>query len=243
MQYDPNEFSPPIRSRPTRPLLVSINDEQLAARRAAMSSSQGSDISMETPMILPPLIDDDPTEPRIKSVRFKPLPVTGDRDNINGKDDVDDISEQSTINLKQLSGMMPAIKRPPKKSESAGPFAPGASTADEEEGYWPHGIQQTGALPVVNLYGRRPFGQTLPHTPAIAIPASPKPLPAWRVGLGSPAAKILFGLVIGVGLLFLVAHFVNLPNTIAILRENLTTPRGIVLALLSGVAFLLAFSI
>jgi uncharacterized protein (TIRG00374 family) len=234
MQYDPDKLPPTIRS--PRPRLVSINDEQLAERRAAMAASQGSDCSMETTVILPPLIDDDPTEPRIKSVRFKPLPVTGEVDFVNDRDDVEDISEQSTINLKQLSGMMPAIKRPPKKSESA-------SADDEEEGYWPHGIQQTGALPVVNLYGRRPFGQTLPSTPAMAIPASPTPLPAWRVVLGSPVAKILFGLVIGVGLLFLVAQFVNLPDTIAILRQNLTTPRGIALALLAGVAFLLAFSI
>ncbi len=28
---------------------------------------------------------------------------------------------------------------------------------DHEEGYWPHGIQQTGPLPVVNLYGSEPF--------------------------------------------------------------------------------------
>ncbi len=122
MQYDPDKLPPPIRSRPTRPRLVSINDEQLAERRAAISSLQGSDISMETPMILSPLVDedDDPTEPRIKSVRFKPLPVTGDQNNVNAKDEIDDISEQSTINLKQLSGMMPAIKRPPKKARAVG---------------------------------------------------------------------------------------------------------------------------
>ena len=245
MQYDPGELSLTRRPRSMRPRLVSINDEQLAERRAALFSSQGSDISMETTVIPPPLIDedDDPTEPRIKRVRFKPLPVTGDRDDVNGRDDVVDISEQITTNLKQLSGMMPAIKRPPKSGESARTFTPGASAGDQEEGYWPHGIQQTGALPVVNLYGRRPFGQTLPRTPAIAIPVSPKSRPAWRAALGSPAAKIIFGLVIGVGLLFLVAHFVNLPATIAILRQNLTTPRGIALALLSGVTFLLAFSI
>src|ERR1700674_2275373 len=120
MQYDPDELPPPIRSRPTRPRLVSINDEQLAERRAAMTASQGSDISMETTVKLPPLIDedDDPTEPRINRVRSKPLPVTDEVDNTG---DIDDISLQSTINLKHLSGMMPAIKRPPKKSESAGP--------------------------------------------------------------------------------------------------------------------------
>lgn len=245
MQYGPDEFPPPIRPRLTRPRLVSINDEQLAERCAAISSWQGSDISMETTVIMPPMLDedDDPTEPRIKRVRFKPLPVTGDIGNVNDRDNVDDISLQSTTHLMRLSGMMPAIKKPPESGDSARPLASTSGVSDQEEGYWPHGIQQTGALPVVNLYGRRPFGQTLPQTTAKAIPVSPEPRPAWRVVLSSPAAKIIFGLVIGIGLLFLVAHFVNLPNTIAILRENLTTPRGIVLALLSGVAFLLAFSI
>jgi len=177
----------------------------------------------------------------MQRVRFKPLPVTGDQVHLNEKDDVEDIGEQITTNLKQLSGMMPAIRRPPKSSDSVRSFASNAN--DQEEGYWPHGIQQTGALPVVNLYGSRPFGQTLPRTPVIARPASPEPRPAWRAALSSSTVKIIVGLVIGIGLLFLVAHFVNLPSTIAILRQNLTTPRGIALALLSGVAFLLAFSI
>jgi len=41
----------------------------------------------------------------------------------------------------------------------------------------------------------------------------------------------------------LVAHFVNIPAAIQVLRLKLTTLRGIALALLSGVAFLLAWSI
>lgn len=245
MQYDPDEFPPPIRSRPTRPRLVSINDEQLAERRAAMVASQGSDFSMEPTVILPPALDedDDPTEPRIKRVHFKRSPGTGYGEHVRVRDDEYDVSEQSTVNLKQLSGMMPAIKRPPKSGESGSTFPPGASADDQEEGYWPHGIQQTGALPVVNLYGSKPFGQTLPRLPAIAIVVPSEPRPAWRAVLGSPPVKIILGLVIGIGLLFLVAHFVDLPSTIAILRQNLTTPRGIGLALLSGGIFLSAFSI
>ncbi len=67
MRYDPDKLPSPIRPRPTRPRLVSINDEQLAERRAAIRLA-GNDISMETPMIPPPLIDedDDPTEPQNK---------------------------------------------------------------------------------------------------------------------------------------------------------------------------------
>ena len=248
MQYNPDELPLPVRPRPTRPRLVSINDEHLAQGRAALLSSQGCDISMESTVTLPPVPvipeeDDDPTEPRIKSVRLKPAPAAANQADANRKDKEEDLSEQVTTNLKQLSGMMPAIKRPPRSGEGAQPAASAANAGDQEEGYWPHGIQQTGALPVVNLYGRKPFGQTLPQTPAIVPPVTPAPQPAWRATLGSPAVKVLIGLIIGIGLLFLVAHFVNLPETIAILRQNLTTTRGISLALLSGGVFLLAFSI
>src|SRR6266849_2415363 len=253
MQYDPNLFPPPNRPRPTRPRLVSLNDEQqqqystwTAQGLAPTSLSPGSDIAMRAAVIPPPTPTPTPQDRTTSTIadrfHFRPLPVT---------DEIDDISQQSTMRLMQLSGMMPVIKMPPGSGNGVLPStvlpAPASTNTDQEEGYWPFGIQQTGALPVVNLYGSKPFGQTLPQAPvaAVALPALPSaaPRPAWRVALSSPAAKITLGLVIGVGLLFLVAHFVNLPTTIAILRQNLTTPRGIMLALLSGLAFLLAFSI
>ena len=59
----------------------------------------------------------------------------------------------------------------------------------------------------------------------------------------TPAAKITVGLLIGLGMLLLVARFVDIPATLYVLQRNLATPRGLVLALLSGVAFLLAFSV
>jgi uncharacterized protein (TIRG00374 family) len=61
--------------------------------------------------------------------------------------------------------------------------------------------------------------------------------------LPTSAVKVTLGLLVGIGLLLLVAHFVNIPATIQVLRLKLTTPRGIALALLSGVAFLLAWSV
>jgi uncharacterized protein (TIRG00374 family) len=97
-------------------------------------------------------------------------------------------------------------------------------------------------LPVVNLYGSEPFGRTLPLTPAVT-PEVTKKQPAWKALLNTPAAKVTIGLLIGIGLLLLVARFVDLPVTIAILRSHLATPQGIALALLSGVAFLLAWTI
>ena len=61
--------------------------------------------------------------------------------------------------------------------------------------------------------------------------------------LSIPKAQVVIGLLIGIGLLFLVSRFVNLSFTIHIMLQNLATPRGLILALLSGIAFLSAFSI
>ena len=60
---------------------------------------------------------------------------------------------------------------------------------------------------------------------------------------GTPKAKVVIGLLVGIGLLFLVSRFVNLAFTFHVLLQNLATPRGLILALLSGIAFLSAFSI
>lgn len=61
--------------------------------------------------------------------------------------------------------------------------------------------------------------------------------------LRGPMAIFAIGLLIGIGLLLLVSRFVNIAAILHVVQQNLATPRGIVLALLSGVAFLLAFSI
>jgi uncharacterized protein (TIRG00374 family) len=58
----------------------------------------------------------------------------------------------------------------------------------------------------------------------------------------STAIKISIGLLIGIGLLFIVSRFVNILAGMTVLEHNLITLHGILLALLSGSAFLLAFS-
>ena len=142
----------------------------------------------------------------------------------------------------ELSGMMRAVRLPKPISN------PSKESANLVEEYWPNGIRQTGPMPTVNLYGEEPFGRTLPRTPAI-IPDTPvtpigtQSQPAWKTLLNTPAARITIGLLIGVALLYLVSRFVDIPTTLRVLRQNLTTPQGIALALLSGVAFLAAFSV
>jgi len=65
----------------------------------------------------------------------------------------------------------------------------------------------------------------------------------WKGFFSSPAIKISLGLASGIGLLWLITKFVDIPTTMSVLRQNLATPHGIICALLSGLAFLCAFSI
>ena len=152
------------------------------------------------------------------------------------------ISDQITAHLMQLSGRIPAT--PVLPPEEIYWDTSNHNDLDGEEGYWPQGIQQTGPLPVINLYGNEPFGKTQPTPIAVQAPVTPtRPQPTWKAVLNSSAAKITIGLLVGVGLLFLVSRFVDIPTTIHIIKQSLSTPRGIILGLLSGVAFLIAFSI
>ncbi len=157
--------------------------------------------------------------------------------------DTDDLSVQSNQHVMRLSGMMRAVRLPAPAPHE---FSPNSHDADMIEEYWPKGIQQTGPLPVVNLYGSEPFGRTQPH-PAVRVAgiaaSQASRQPAWKTFLSTPAVKVTIGLLIGIGLLYLVSRFVDIPTTMQVLRQNLTTPRGITLGLLSGVAFLAAFSI
>ncbi len=174
-----------------------------------------------------------------KNLPMQSIPDTGDDPGVT------DISAQSTASLIQLSGMMRAIRLPeqyaPEQDEQ--PFTPVPSFIDTVEGeFWPHGIQQTGPLPVINLYGSEPFGRIVPP---VAIPQTPqvKQQPVWKRLLSAPAVRISIGLLIGIALLLLVAQFVNVPMTIQVLRQNLATPRGLLFALLSGIAFLTAWGL
>ncbi len=258
MQFDPDTLPPPIRPRPARPRLVGIDKKQTAyyntpepEQGASANSSPINDVSAQPTVAINSMQTGKPSTAQA-TPPMSIVPTFRIR-TAQAATYMQDISTQSTQHLMQLSGMMRAIKMPPKTDNINGPLSPLPIADDAEEGYWPFGIQQTGALPIVNLYGREPFGRTMPLSAVastadpIAVPLTPpinaRAQPAWKAALGSPVTKVVIGLLIGVGLLFLVAHFVNFPETFAILRQNLTTPRGIILALLSGVAFLIAFSI
>jgi uncharacterized protein (TIRG00374 family) len=116
--------------------------------------------------------------------------------------------------------------------------------AADEDGYWPLGIQQMGPLSIRNLYGREPFGRTLPQAVQIVMPGrESRARMGWRKVLGLPAVKIALGLLAGLALLALVSRFVDLPLALSIIGARLDTPQGIGLALLAGIAYLSAQTI
>ena len=247
MQFDKVDSLPtPVRPRPVRTRLgtrlVGINNEKIdppVPQRTTTEINADGDIAMQPTITL-----------KLKEAvnsRAVPVPASNGVYRKGATHPLDDdISSQSTMHLMQLSGMMPAIRIPQKSApENSQSVSDGFSMGDEE-GYWPYGIQQTGPLPVVNLYGREPFGRTLLLSAVVTPVVKPevtKKQPAWKGLLNTPAAKVTVGLLIGIGLLLLVARFVNLPETIRVLRVNLATPEGVILALLSGMAFLSAWSI
>jgi uncharacterized protein (TIRG00374 family) len=126
-----------------------------------------------------------------------------------------------------------------------------AAGREFEEGYQPYGIQEAESLSTVNPDGsldetlpRIPrIGGSLPHTPRVFPAPEAKQRSPWKASLSHPLVKVSVGLLIGVGLLFLVSRFVDFPAAVHALQRQLTTPRGVILALLTGLAALLAYSI
>ncbi len=119
---------------------------------------------------------------------------------------------------------------------------PRSDAVEMKEGRWLYSTQQVESLPLVTLDGHEPSSRDDPLLGRAAF-SFEKQQSAWETYLHIPMLKLIIGLLVGVGLLVLISHLVDIPSTIHQLRQNLATPRGIILCLLSGVAFLLAFSI
>lgn len=169
------------------------------------------------------------------SLRSSTLPLVNDWNASS-----EDTTRQGTVHLMQLSGML----RPLRKAKTG--KMPVAAEDGEEDGYWPMGIQQTGPLPIINLYGHAPFGRTLPPSVPIVTPDALKQAsvePLWKKTLLSSPGRIASGLLIGVVLLILTSRLIDLPQTFQLLALHLNTPQIIGWMLLSGLAFLLAHSL
>lgn len=164
-----------------------------------------------------------------------------------------DLSSMGTMKLMQLSGILQAVRVAEQEttassassSISGNILAPGAwgTGRAEQPVNLPPTLTTLTTLPTQPLPGNvlsTPSWTALPHTPPLqadSLAIKKKSL------LQSPIVKMLLGTAVGIALLFLVAHFVNFPATIAVLRQHLATPQGILDALLASIAFITAFSI
>lgn len=140
-----------------------------------------------------------------------------------------DFSRMSTVHLMQLSGMMQAIpKSLPVTKEPTGRLNNMAANP-----------------PLHSLYEDEFMGRasTLPRMPAISAAAAAKPTPAWKAVLNHPVAKTVFGLAIGLAIIYLLSRLIDFKATAAVLEQHLSTPAGILHACIGGVAFALAFTL
>lgn len=119
---------------------------------------------------------------------------------------------------------------------------PSSDDLEKKEGHRSYGTQPIES-PSAVIDGHELLSQGQLHLDRPSVLPLEKQQSAWRTFLNTPAAKLIIGLFIGISLLFLVSRFVDIPTTIHLLQQNLATPRALILILLSGVAFLQAFSI
>ena len=163
-------------------------------------------------------------------------------------DEMFDFGSMNTMRLMALSGTIMAVRSPDRRAyNNVGavidptqiPFtsrragSPGSlSSGNGFNGY-------NGAIPGGVMH------PPLPYTPAaqVEIQRPAKTQPAWKAILNTPRVKVVFGLLIGIAMLFLISRFIDIPTTVTVLRQHLTTPQGATYGLLAAASFIAAFSI
>jgi len=160
-------------------------------------------------------------------------------------EDVLDIGSMSTVRLMVISGMMRAV-HPPVQEEEIQERSPSKSPTDVPLSSY-GSLQAPASFGVNGRHTVDIFGKTqqLPRLPAEqeVDQQEVKSQPAWRAMLNNPVVKISLGLLLGVSILFLISRFVDIPTTLSVLRQHLTTTQGVIYALLAAASFIAAFSI
>jgi uncharacterized protein (TIRG00374 family) len=145
-----------------------------------------------------------------------------------------DIGSMNTMRLMAISGMMRAVR-------------PSAQTG---EGSAVAAIAIQPTIPHRRLQPGGPFSISNDHQGAVWTPPSMPVTPGiiqktggWKTVLNMPLVRTVLGLLMGLGMLFLISKFVDISSTIFTLRQHLTTTRGATFALLAAASFIAAFSI
>lgn len=161
-------------------------------------------------------------------------------------DEMFDFSSMNTMRLMALSGTIMAVRSPERRAESNN------TGAVINQIQAPFTSRRAGSLSLSNGYSgynstvpAEVMWPPLPHTSTgqVEIQQHAKTQPAWKALLHTPRVKGILGLLIGIAMLFLISRFVDIPTTVAVLRQHLTTPQGATYALLAAASFIAAFSI
>jgi len=145
-----------------------------------------------------------------------------------------DIGSMNTMRLMAVSGMMRAV-RPPAQ---AGGNSEAAAIALQPT--IPHRPLHIAPHAYNNYQGAVLTPPSMPITPALLPQTEQK---TWKAILNIPLVRTILGLLIGLGMLFLISRFVNIPSTITTLKQHLTTRSGVMFTLLAAASFISAFSI
>jgi uncharacterized protein (TIRG00374 family) len=146
-----------------------------------------------------------------------------------------DIGSMSAIRLMSVTGMMRAIRTPTQT------LADSAAAAIALQPTLPQRPIQANSLRAgMNKAGTAGTPLSMPITPGIIEQQEQQ---NWKTTLKMPLVRTVLGLLIGLGMLFLISRFVNISTTISMLRQHLTTTRGLTFALLASASFIAAFSI
>lgn len=147
-------------------------------------------------------------------------------------DEMFDFSSMNTMRLMALSGTFLAVRSPARRGESNNMVEAISQ-------------MQTRSLPISNGFNST-LSSAVQPLPSLHVPAIQRPTraqSAWRAILNEPRVRAVLGLIIGIGMLFLISRFVDIPTTVAVLKQHLTTTQGVIYALLATASFIAAFCI
>jgi uncharacterized protein (TIRG00374 family) len=142
-----------------------------------------------------------------------------------------DTGRMNSVKLMQLSGILQAARKSQEQQSALGDEDLTTPRKIEDRQFIDPRFVLEKTLPIV----------AMPMKEAVEVEAVAQP--AWKVLLNKPIFKVILGGIVGIGMLYLVSRFVNVPVTVGVLRKNLTTPQGIMYAVFAALSFITAFSV
>ncbi len=142
-----------------------------------------------------------------------------------------DTGRINSIKLMQLSGILQAARKSQEQQESLGDDDPTVPRKIEDRQFIDPRFVLEKTLPIVAVPKEE------------ATPEKALAQPTWKRLLDKPLVKTALTAIFIVGILFLLSRYINIFDTINILKKNLTTPQGWLYALLASLSFITAFSI